>query len=148
MENEQLSVLRHSCQHVLAQAVYDLYPGVKMAMGPATSEGFYGDFDLPEGISISADDLPKIEKQMEKIIVTRVPFKRQEMSVAEARALFKGNEYKQEWLDEIAERGEAVSVYWSGDKFVDLCRGPHVACVSDIQAFKLLSVAGAYSGSK
>lgn len=144
MENEQLSVLRHSCQHVLAQAVYDLYPGVKMAMGPATSEGFYGDFDLPEGISISADDLPKIEKQMEKIIATRVPFKRQEMSVAEARTLFKGNEYKQEWLDEIAERGEAVSVYWSGDKFVDLCRGPHVACVSDIKAFKLLSVAGAY----
>lgn len=144
MENEQLHMMRHSCQHVLAQAMYDLYPGVKMAMGPATQEGFYGDFDLPDGVIISVDDLPKIEAQMKKIIETRVPMKRQELSVAEARELFKGNEYKQDWLNEIEARGEQVSVYWTGDKFVDLCRGPHVAYVSDIKAFKLLSVAGAY----
>ena len=61
MEKEQLHMMRHSCQHVLAQAMYDLYPGVKMAMGPATKEGFYGDFELPAGVSISVDDLPKIE---------------------------------------------------------------------------------------
>ena len=144
MEKEQLHMMRHSCQHVLAQAMYDLYPGVKMAMGPATDEGFYGDFDLPEGVVISLEDLPKIEEQMQKIIDSRVPMKRQELSVAEARDLFKGNEYKQDWLNEIEERGEQVSVYWTGDKFVDLCRGPHVGYVSDIKAFKLLSVAGAY----
>lgn len=144
MEKEQLHMMRHSCQHVLAQAMYDLYPGVKMAMGPATDEGFYGDFDLPEGVVISLEDLPKIEEQMQKIIDSRVPMKRQELSVAEARDLFKGNEYKQDWLNEIEARGEKVSVYWTGDKFVDLCRGPHVGYVSDIRAFKLLSVAGAY----
>ena len=65
--NIDLEAMRHSCQHVLAQAMYDLYPGVKMAMGPATKEGFYGDFDLPDGVSVSVDDLPKIEEQMQKI---------------------------------------------------------------------------------
>ena len=139
-----ISAIRHSCQHILAQAMYDLYPGVKMAMGPATKEGFYGDFDLPEGVVISVDDLPKIEAQMQKIIDTRVPMVRKEVSIAEARDLFKGNEYKQDWIDEIEARGEKASVYWTGDKFVDLCRGPHVDYVSDIKAFKLLSVAGAY----
>ncbi len=139
-----ISAMRHSCQHVLAQAMYDLYPGVKMAMGPATKDGFYGDFELPEGVSISTDDLPKIEAQMKKIIDSRVPLTRKEISIAEARDLFKGNEYKQDWINEIEKRGEQASVYWTGDKFVDLCCGPHVGWVSDIKAFKLLSVAGAY----
>ncbi len=139
-----ISAMRHSCQHVLAQAMYDLYPGVKMAMGPATKDGFYGDFELPEGVSISIDDLPKIEAQMKKIIDSRVPLTRKEISIAEARDLFKGNEYKQDWINEIEKRGEQASVYWTGDKFVDLCCGPHVGWVSDIKAFKLLSVAGAY----
>ena len=142
--NIDLDAMRHSCQHVLAQAMYDLYPGVKMAMGPATKEGFYGDFDLPDGVSISVDDLPKIEAQMQKIIDTRVPMTRKEVSVAEARELFKDNEYKQDWINEIEQRGENATVYWTGDKFVDLCKGPHVGWVSDIKAFKLLSVAGAY----
>lgn len=142
--NIDLEAMRHSCQHVLAQAMYDLYPGVKMAMGPATKEGFYGDFDLPDGISISVDDLPKIEEQMQKIIDTRVPMVRKEVSISEARDLFKDNEYKQDWINEIEARGENASVYWTGDKFVDLCKGPHVGWVSDIKAFKLLSVAGAY----
>ena len=139
-----ISAMRHSCQHVLAQAMYDLYPGVKMAMGPATKDGFYGDFELPEGVSISTDDLPKIEAQMKKIIDSRVPLTRKEISIAEARDLFKGNEYTQDWINEIEKRGEQASVYWTGDKFVDLCCGPHVGWVSDIKAFKLLSVAGAY----
>ena len=142
--NIDLDAMRHSCQHVLAQAMYDLYPGVKMAMGPATKEGFYGDFDLPDGVSISVDDLPKIEAQMQKIIDTRVPMTRKEVSVTEARELFKDNEYKQDWINEIEQRGENATVYWTGDKFVDLCKGPHVGWVSDIKAFKLLSVAGAY----
>ncbi len=139
-----LSAMRHSCQHVLAQAMYDLYPQVKMAMGPSTKDGFYGDFDLPEGVSISIDDLPKIEEQMQKIIDSRIPLTRKEVSADEARELFKGNEYKQDWINEIEKRGEKASVYWTGDKFVDLCCGPHVGWVSDIKAFKLLSVAGAY----
>jgi len=142
--NIDLDAMRHSCQHVLAQAMYDLYPGVKMAMGPATKEGFYGDFDLPDGVSISVDDLPKIEEQMQKIINTRVAMVRKEISIAEARELFKDNEYKQDWISEIEQRGENATVYWTGDKFVDLCKGPHVGWVSDIKAFKLLSVAGAY----
>ena len=140
----QLDAMRHSCQHVLAQAVCDLYPGVKMAMGPATKEGFYGDFEFPEGVVISIDDLPKIEVQMQKIIDTRVPMVKKEVSISEARELFKDNEYKQDWIDEIEKRGENASVYWTGDQFVDLCCGPHVGWVSDIKAFKLLSVAGAY----
>ncbi|MGN1091733.1 MAG: threonine--tRNA ligase [Alphaproteobacteria bacterium] len=142
--NIDLEAMRHSCQHVLAQAMYDLFPGVKMAMGPATKEGFYGDFDLPDGVSVSVDDLPKIEEQMQKIIDTRVPMVRKEVSISEARELFKDNEYKQDWINEIEARGENASVYWTGDKFVDLCKGPHVGWVSDIKAFKLLSVAGAY----
>jgi len=144
MDQNNLSTMRHSAEHVLAEAMYHLYPGVKMAMGPATKEGFYGDFDLPEGVVLSTEDLPKIEEEMNKIIATRVPMTRKELSVAEARDLFKGNEYKQDWLNEIEARGENVSVYWTGDSFVDLCRGPHVNYVSDIKAVKLLSVAGAY----
>ncbi len=144
MNQNDLSTMRHSAEHVLAEAMYHLYPGVKMAMGPATKEGFYGDFDLPEGVVLSTEDLPKIEEEMNKIIATRVPMTRKELSVAEARDLFKDNEYKQDWLNEIEARGEKVSVYWTGDSFVDLCRGPHVSYVSDIKAVKLLSVAGAY----
>ena len=142
--SDNLEIMRHSCEHVLAEAMYHLYPGVKMAMGPATKEGFYGDFDLPKGVSLSSDDLPKIEAEMAKIIATKAPIKRQELSLDEARKLFKDNPYKQEWLDAIQEKGEKASVYWTGDKFVDLCRGPHVENVADIKAFKLLSVAGAY----
>ncbi len=144
MQNYDISELRHSCQHIMAQAICNLFPGVKMAMGPATEDGFYGDFDFPEGVVLSIDDLPKIEAEMKRIIETRVPLKKEELSVDEARQLFKDNPYKQEWLDEIEKRGENVTVYWTGDQFVDLCRGPHVGYVSDIKAFKLLKVAGAY----
>lgn len=144
MQNDILHDMRHSSEHVLAEAMYKLYPGVKMAMGPATDDGFYGDFELPEGSVISIDDLPKIEEEMQKIIAAKAPIVRKEISVDEARKLFPDNPYKQEWLDEIEARGEQVSVYWTGDSFVDLCAGPHVASTGDIKAVKLLSVAGAY----
>ncbi len=147
MQNEQkqqLHNIRHSAEHILAEAMYNLFPGVKMAMGPATEDGFYGDFDMPEGVVVSVDDLPKLEAEMKRIIDKRLPLTKKEISAKEARELFKGNEYKQEWIDAIEARGENISVYWTGDEFVDLCAGPHANYTNEIKAFKLLSVAGAY----
>lgn len=141
---DQLWALRHSTEHVLTQAMLKLYPGLKMAMGPATDEGFYFDFDLPIEIKISEEDLPKIEAEMQKIIKADLPIIKKEISLAEARELFKNNEYKQEWLDEIEERGEKPTVYWTADQFVDLCAGPHVKATGEIKSFKLMKIAGAY----
>ena len=146
MENreQELRTLRHSSEHVLAEAILRLYPNTKMAMGPATDDGFYGDFEFPEGSSISQEDLPKIEAEMQKIIDSKAKIVRKELSVAEAKELFKDNEYKLDWINGIEERGEAVSVYYTGENFVDLCAGPHVDNTGEIKAFKLTSVAGAY----
>jgi threonyl-tRNA synthetase len=141
-DNQKLKALRHSTEHILTQAMLKLYPGLKMAMGPATDEGFYFDFDYDN--KISKDSFPKIEAEMHKIIAKNLAFKKKVISIKEARKLFAGNEYKQEWLDEIEERGEKVTVYWTGDEFVDLCSGPHVTSTGKIKAFKLLRVAGAY----
>jgi threonyl-tRNA synthetase len=139
---QELWAMRHSTEHVLTQAMLSLYPDLKMAMGPATNEGFYFDFDF-DG-KISEDSFPAIEAEMKKIIKKDLAFKKKIISVSEAKKLFKGNRYKQEWLDEIEERKEKASVYWTADEFVDLCAGPHVASTGDIGPFKLLSVAGAY----
>ena len=136
---KNLHPLRHSCEHVLHQAMFSLY-GAKLipAMGPATDEGFYFDFDYPE--KISAEDFPKIEAEMRSIIAADLPITKKTLSIKEARELFKDNPYKLEWLKEI----DRPTVYWTGDKFVDLCQGPHVKSTDAIKAFKLLSVAGAY----
>ncbi|KKQ27077.1 MAG: Threonine-tRNA ligase [Candidatus Magasanikbacteria bacterium GW2011_GWC2_37_14] len=155
MEKEQLLAMRHSCEHVLTFAMMRLWPGkIKAAMGPATEEGFYFDFD--SDLKIGENEFAKIEKEMAKIIKEDLPIIKDEMSVEEAREFFNGNnyagnEYKHEWLDEIAGRGEKVSVYWFGHKgedlpntFVDICSGPHVESTGKIGAFKLLKVAGAY----
>jgi len=123
--------------------MYRLFPGIKMAMGPAIEDGFYFDFD-PGKYKISETDFPKIEKEMKKIIKADLPIRRQEISLVEARKVFKDNPYKQEWLDEIEAKGEKVTVYWTGNEFVDLCAGPHVKSTGEIGPFKLLSVAGAY----
>lgn len=139
---QKLWAMRHSTEHVLTQAMLSLYPDLKMAMGPATNEGFYFDFDF-DG-KISEDNFPVIEAEMKKIIKKDLSFKKKIISVSEAKKLFKGNKYKQEWLDEIEERKEKASVYWTADEFVDLCAGPHVASTGEIGPFKLLSVAGAY----
>jgi len=141
-KTNELWALRHSAEHILTQAMLKLYPSIKMAMGPATDEGFYFDFDY-EG-KISVDDFPKIEKEMAKIIKADWPIIKKETSVAEARKLFKDNEYKQEWLDEIEARHEKATVYWTGDQFVDLCAGPHAQSTGAIKAFKLMKLAGAY----
>lgn len=152
-EKPYLWKLRHTAEHVLHQAVKELYPSIHLAMGPATEEGFYFDFDsTPEGrdsVKISEEMFPKIEKRMKAIIKKNLPLVRYEISVAEARELFADNPYKQEWIDGIEEKGELVTIYWTGEpnqpsSMVDLCAGPHVAKTGEIKAFKLLSVAGAY----
>ncbi|TSC53541.1 MAG: threonyl-tRNA synthetase, partial [Microgenomates group bacterium LiPW_16] len=152
MKKTDLEKMRHSCEHVLTQAMLRLYPKIKMAMGPATEEGFYFDFDPSTSSGqvhkISETDFPKIEKEMAKIIKADLPIRREELSVKEARKLFVGNEYKQEWLDEIEQRGEKATMYWTGPStssgFVDLCAGPHTFSTGEIGPFKLLSIAGAY----
>lgn len=152
-EKSYLWKLRHTTEHVLHQAVKELFPSIHLAMGPATDEGFYFDFDSsPEGrdaVKISEDMFPKIEKRMKAIIQRNMPLTRHEISVAEARELFADNPYKLEWIDGIEAKGELVTIYWTGEpnkpgSMVDLCAGPHVAKTGEIKAFKLLSVAGAY----
>lgn len=139
--DQELEVLRHSTAHVMAQAVKELYPGVRLAIGPATEEGFYYDFDY-DG-TFSEEDLPRIEERMREIVFRDLPFVREEISKEEAIRLFEGlgETYKVEILREISD--ERVSIYRQGD-FVDLCRGPHLPSTGHLKAFKLLSVAGAY----
>lgn len=147
---EYLFKLRHSAEHVLTQAMHNLYGSDKvvMAMGPAIEEGFYFDFETRD-LKISEEDFFKIEREMFKIINKGLDITRREIDISEARELFKDNPYKQEWLNEIEEAGEKATVYWTGemngkDSFVDLCKGPHVENTKEIGAVKLLSVAGAY----
>ncbi|MBP7768461.1 threonine--tRNA ligase [Candidatus Woesebacteria bacterium] len=149
----ELWKMRHTAEHVLHQAVKELYPDILLAMGPATEDGFYFDFDAsPEGkpaVKISEEDFPKIEKKMSEIIKRALPLERSEISPEEARVLFAGNPYKQEWIELAATRGEKITIYWTGKQgekgsMVDLCAGPHAANTGVITAFKLLSVAGAY----
>lgn len=150
VNKEYLFKLRHSAEHVLTQAMVNLYGEKKvvMAMGPATDDGFYFDFETRD-IKISEENFSKIEKEMYKIINKGLAITRHDIEIAEARELFKDNKYKQEWLDEIEAAGQSATVYWTGEanadgSFVDLCKGPHVENTSEIKAIKLLSVAGAY----
>lgn len=138
---EPLYRLRHSASHVLAQAVLDLFPGTKLAIGPVIDEGFYYDFDSKT--AFQDDDLPKIEKRMQEIIKERQPFKQWSVSKDEARRIFKEKQepYKLEIIDGI--EGGTVNFVQNGP-FVDLCGGGHVENTDEIKAFKLLSVAGAY----
>ena len=140
-EDDALLKLRHSASHVMAQAVQECYPGVKLAIGPSTGDGFYYDFDY-EG-TFSPDDFPKLEARMKEVIAQDLPFEKEEMPKKEALQFFKkrGELYKVELLGVIED--EAVTLY-RHDAFVDLCRGPHLASTGEIKAFKLLSVAGAY----
>jgi threonyl-tRNA synthetase len=133
--------LRHTTSHVMAQAVKDLYPGTKLAIGPAIADGFYYDFDT--AAAFAPDDLQRIEVRMAEIVAADLPLTRQEMSRQEAIRYFegRGENYKVELLREIAE--ESVSIY-AQDDFADLCRGPHLPSTGRVRAFKLLSIAGAY----
>lgn len=142
MDKKYLEKMRHSCEHVLQQAMVKLYPGLKMAMGPPIENGFYFDFEYSG--KISEEDFPKIEAEMKKIIKRNLPIKKEKISLKKAREMFNNNPYKQEWLDEIEKKGEEATVYWTGNEFVDLCAGPHLSSTGQIGAFKLISIAGAY----
>lgn len=139
---EKLYKMRHSTAHVMAEAVISLYPGTRVAIGPAIENGFYYDFDLPE--PIKTEDLKTIEKKMKKIISGRHGFKREAISREQAREIFADEPYKLELIEELPE-GEEISTY-TQNKFRDLCRGPHVETSAElpVDAFKLLSIAGAY----
>ena len=130
MENEEMEMIgRHSLAHVMAKAIMKLYPKTKLTIGPAIEDGFYYDLDTAE--SFTEDVLPKIEKEMKNIISHNEKFVRREVSKAEALEMFKGNEYKIELINELPEN-EVISVYYLGDDFVDLCRGPHVESTGKI----------------
>jgi len=138
-----LNTLRHSCSHILACAVKQLYGlKVKLGIGPSIEDGFYYDFDKKE--PFTDEDLIKIEQKMQEIINQNEPFIRQELSKKEATELFKKlkEDYKVELIHEIPD--EKLSIYKTGENFIDLCRGPHIKSTGEIKVFKLLSVAGAY----
>ena len=141
-EDEKLSVLNHSCAHLLAQAVKHLYPNAKFWVGPVIEDGFYYDIDLGN-ITLTEEDLPKIEKEMKKIAKDGKRIVRHEISKAEALDLFRDDPYKIDLINRMDEDNTIISMYTQGD-FTDLCRGPHVETVKEIKYFKLLKVSGAY----
>ncbi len=145
-EPDGLHVLRHSTAHVMAQAVCDLFPGARYAIGPPVEDGFYYDFDLPE--ALTPEDLPRIEARMAEIVAANQPFVREELSRDEALRRFADQPYKREIIEGLDESegalGERVSVY-RNDGWSDLCLGPHVPSTGRVgDGFKLLKVAGAY----
>ena len=139
---EAVEVMRHSLSHIMAQAVQRIYKGAKLAIGPFIDNGFYYDFDIDE--SITVEDLPKIEKEMNNIIKENLKFEKIDVSREEALKLMaeKGENYKVELINDLPE-DEKISLYKQGD-YVDLCRGPHIPSTKYAKAFKLTSVAGAY----
>jgi threonyl-tRNA synthetase len=142
-----LGVIRHDAAHVLAAAMLELYPGVKISIGPAIDNGFYYDFDFPPGVTINDADFEKIEAKMQAHIDADEPFVRQDVSVAEALDRFatEHQDYKVELIEDLVrDQGvQTVSLYTNGP-FTDLCRGPHAPSTKRIKAFKLQSVAGSY----
>ena len=140
-EDEKLSVMNHSCAHLLAQAVKHLYPDAKFWVGPAIEEGFYYDIDLGNN-TIGEEDLERIEKEMKKCSKSAKNIVRHELSKQEALEMFKDNPYKIELIENMDDN-EIISCYTQGD-FTDLCRGPHVENTKMLKYFKLLKVSGAY----
>jgi threonyl-tRNA synthetase len=141
-------VLRHSTAHVMAQAVTQLWPGAKFAIGPPIEDGFYYDFELPDGATFSEDDLARIEDRMREIVDADQAFVREEHSIDEGLQLFADQPYKKEIIEGVDSAEGAgdgiVSAYRNSGDFVDLCRGPHVPSTKRLGAFKLTKVAAAY----
>ncbi len=151
---QALALIRHDAAHVLAAAVMELYPGVKISIGPAIEDGFYYDFEFPDGAAVSEADFARIEERMRAHVKAAEAFERQDVSVAQARERFlaERQDYKVELIDDLvtaAERSlhreplKTVSLYTNGP-FTDLCRGPHAPSTKTVGTFKLTSVAGAY----
>ncbi|HEX6958777.1 MAG TPA: threonine--tRNA ligase [Ferrovibrio sp.] len=144
-EAELLALIRHDGAHVLAQAVQELYPGTQITFGPATDDGFYYDFVRDE--PFTPEDFARIEQRMKEIVARDLPIVREEWPAEKAVGYFRriGETYKAEWVDEIARRGEAISIYRQGDDWLDLCMGPHLPSTGKLPvAFKLMKVSGAY----
>jgi threonyl-tRNA synthetase len=144
---DALLLIRHDTAHVLAAAMLELYPGVKIAIGPPIENGFYYDFEFPDGVTISDADFERIEAQMKTHVSADEPFLREEVTVEQALARFRdeGQDYKVKLIEDlVSNQGvQTVSLYTNGP-FTDLCRGPHAPSTKRIKAFKLQSVAGAY----
>ncbi len=150
----KIDTIRHSLSHIMAHAVQDLFPGAKFGIGPTIENGFYYDFDFVEAdrrgskhgltqITLTPEDLPKIEKRMRELIKQNIKFEKRAISKAEAKKLFKNQPYKLDLINEIKDK--KVTIYKSGD-FTDLCAGPHVKSTKEInpEAFRLVKIAGAY----
>ena len=142
-DDEGKQIFWHSTAHLMAEALEALYPGVKFGIGPSIEAGFYYDIDLPNGMKISVDDLPKIEQKMKELVKADSPFIRKEISWEDALAYFteKGDEYKLDLLDGLKD---SEITFYSQGGFTDLCRGTHVPSTGTLKYPKLLSVAGAY----
>ena len=145
-EEDALELARHDYAHILAEAVQNLFPGTQITFGPSTDDGFYYDF-APAGDPFTDEDLPAIEEEMKRIIAADKPLRREvwERDELIARWQKDGETFKAEWAAELPE-GDEITVYWSGDDWMDMCRGPHLASTGklDPQAFKLMRVSGAY----
>ena len=145
-----LFTIRHSTAHVLAQAVLDLFPGATFAIGPPIENGFYYDFELPDGGTFTPDDLDRLDKRMREIIAEKQPFIRDEIPEDAALELFSGHKYKCEIIRGAADdptsatESGLVRTYENPPRFIDLCRGPHVPDTGRLGHFKLMRVAGAY----
>lgn len=139
-DQPELARMRHSAAHVMAEAIQQMFPDARFAIGPAIEDGFYYDLELPR--SLSTDDFPEIESRMKKIVENAEVFERKEVSREEALEIFADQPYKVELIRDLPE-GETITTYQQGE-FLDLCRGPHVHDTSQVGPFKLLSVAGAY----
>ncbi|HEY0009090.1 MAG TPA: threonine--tRNA ligase [Tepidisphaeraceae bacterium] len=144
---DAVGVLRHSTAHVLAEALRHLYgANLQYTIGPVIDNGFFYDFEFPAGVKVSAEDLPKIEAEMAKIIAADEAFAREDVSPEDARQRLavENQRFKKELIDDLESSGEkTVSLYKQGD-FTDLCRGPHIPSTGKIKSFKLMSIAGAY----
>jgi threonyl-tRNA synthetase len=140
---EGLSILRHSISHIMAQAVQDVFAGAKVSIGPSIEDGFYYDFEYKE--AFTSEDFAGIEKRMKDIVAANYPFIREEISREKALQSFqeKGENYKVELINDLPADVKVVSLYKQGG-YIDLCRGPHIPATGMVNAFKLLSVAGAY----
>ena len=136
---EALHIMRHSCAHIMAEAVQELYPGTQIAFGPATDDGYFYDLELPN--NISSDDFGAIEKKMAEIVKADEPFVREVVGIDEAKKIFADQRFKLEHIDDLTD--QEISIYRHGS-FVDLCAGPHVPSAGKIGAFKMMKLAGAY----
>ncbi len=142
-DEEGIDIFRHSSAHIMAQAIKNLWPDAKLAIGPSIKDGFYYDIDMEH--RLTPEDLELIEKEMKKIIKSRITFERHEVSKEEAIELFKklGEEYKVELIENLPEDA-TISYYDQGEDFIDLCAGPHIPDSKIVKAYKLMNIAGAY----